>query len=178
MKILFAIFTVFFLFACGGAEQSAAENVEKQALQAVSNFAGRFDGVLKAYYSLKDELVSSNSEAAKEKAKRLADQLEMLKAESMGITDDIATATSKAMDIAGKDNLSMQRAAFLPLSETFIRLAKKAGPMDDPVYVQHCPMAFNYEGGDWLSSSDKIMNPYFGDQMLHCGSVTDKIAKN
>jgi membrane fusion protein, copper/silver efflux system len=37
---------------------------------------------------------------------------------------------------------------------------------------QHCPMADNDKGADWLSSEKEIMNPYFGESMLRCGEVT------
>jgi hypothetical protein len=36
-------------------------------------------------------------------------------------------------------------------------------------------MAMNNEGAYWLSTSEKIRNPYFGDQMLTCGSVKDEL---
>jgi len=49
------------------------------------------------------------------------------------------------------------------------------GSQEKPVYVQHCPMAFNDRGADWLAYEDQILNPYFGDQMLRCGVVQDSI---
>jgi hypothetical protein len=36
-------------------------------------------------------------------------------------------------------------------------------------------MAKNNEGAFWLSASDQIRNPYFGDKMLKCGSVEEEI---
>ena len=36
-------------------------------------------------------------------------------------------------------------------------------------------MAFNNEGGFWFSEEKEIMNPYFGDKMLHCGSIQKTI---
>jgi hypothetical protein len=30
----------------------------------------------------------------------------------------------------------------------------------------------NGKGGNWLSLEEEINNPYFGKQMLHCGSTT------
>ncbi len=34
------------------------------------------------------------------------------------------------------------------------------------------------DGGFWLSSESKILNPYFGEQMLECGSMEVKIDKD
>ena len=41
------------------------------------------------------------------------------------------------------------------------------------LFLVHCPMAFNNEGADWLQTDDVINNPYFGSQMLDCGSIQD-----
>ena len=37
-------------------------------------------------------------------------------------------------------------------------------------------MAFDYEGADWLSREPAILNPYFGDEMLTCGTVTANLS--
>ena len=67
------------------------------------------------------------------------------------------------------------RQFFKPLSEQFILIAKIFGPFTDTFYVQHCPMADSNQGADWLSQEKQIENPYFGSQMLKCGSVTQEI---
>lgn len=36
-------------------------------------------------------------------------------------------------------------------------------------------MVFNNKGGYWLSTEEEILNPYYGDKMLHCGKVTETI---
>ncbi len=56
-----------------------------------------------------------------------------------------------------------------------VALAKAFGPFDETIFVQHCPMADNNNGADWLSLDKQIRNPYFGDKMLTCGSVTETI---
>jgi hypothetical protein len=43
------------------------------------------------------------------------------------------------------------------------------------IYVQHCPMANNGDGGDWLSAENKIQNPYYGSEMMECGAVIAEI---
>jgi len=43
------------------------------------------------------------------------------------------------------------------------------------IYKQYCPMAFNGKGAYWLSNSNEVRNPYFGDQMLKCGVVEEEI---
>jgi hypothetical protein len=36
-------------------------------------------------------------------------------------------------------------------------------------------MAFDDTGATWISYSEEIKNPYFGDQMLHCGTVQEEL---
>jgi hypothetical protein len=55
------------------------------------------------------------------------------------------------------------------------RLVKQFDPSPQPVYHTFCPMAFDDKGGYWLSEEKKVYNPYFGDEMLHCGKVTETL---
>ena len=43
-------------------------------------------------------------------------------------------------------------------------------------YKQYCPMAFDNQGAFWLSNVEEIRNPYFGDEMLTCGSVEEEVS--
>ena len=45
----------------------------------------------------------------------------------------------------------------------------------EKVYMQHCPMAFEHKGADWLSNTSEIMNPYIPKKMLDCGKVKDSV---
>ena len=46
---------------------------------------------------------------------------------------------------------------------------------ESPLYIQYCPMANNDQGATWISSKEEIVNPYFGDLMLHCGNIEEII---
>jgi hypothetical protein len=54
-------------------------------------------------------------------------------------------------------------------------MAKKTKLGTGVIYKQFCPMAFDNKGAYWLSSNEEIMNPYFGDKMLHCGKVEETV---
>jgi Cu(I)/Ag(I) efflux system membrane fusion protein len=41
------------------------------------------------------------------------------------------------------------------------------------LYRVHCPMAFDGRGADWLQTGERVMNPYFGARMLHCGDIEE-----
>ena len=71
-----------------------------------------------------------------------------------------------------------QRLEFINLSKALINSVQSFGTTyDSPLYVQFCPMANNNQGATWISTEEEIVNPYFGDAMLNCGSVEDVINK-
>jgi Cu(I)/Ag(I) efflux system membrane fusion protein len=37
-------------------------------------------------------------------------------------------------------------------------------------------MAFGSRGASWLQPREQVNNPYYGESMLRCGSVTDTLA--
>lgn len=83
-------------------------------------------------------------------------------------------AMSAAQKIAQSSELNVQRTAFSDLSAAMEEMM--AGTLaTGAIYKQFCPMAFEGKGGYWLSSSEEIRNPYYGDKMLKCGSVRDTI---
>lgn len=75
-------------------------------------------------------------------------------------------------------DLTTLRSCFAIFSEALRALIKQFGiAPQQPVYVIHCPMAFDGRGANWLQSSPQVRNPYFGAQMLGCGEVTETIGK-
>lgn len=105
--------------------------------------------------------------------------------------DDKNTAASATERLAGSlgtlgidgaalkasTDLSAKRKAFEPVSNALVGMVKAIGAdRVGNVYVVHCPMAFDYEGADWLSPEPSILNPYFGEEMLTCGTVTENLS--
>ena len=129
---------------------------------------------------MKDALVASDAA----KAKAAAQQLDAaVRAVDMGaLSHDIHTVWMEVMEplantataIGSAKGLELQRKAFRELTAPMARLLK-ASPGSTPVYLDHCPM---YEGGsDWLSRDKAIRNPFYGAQMMTCGSVKETITK-
>lgn len=77
---------------------------------------------------------------------------------------------------ANAGDIKKQREHFIALSESAYNLAKAFGG-GRPLYHDHCPMARNNQGALWLSETKEIKNPYFGAQMLECGTVEEVIQK-
>lgn len=41
--------------------------------------------------------------------------------------------------------------------------------------LMHCPMVYDERGASWLQAAEPLQNPYFGSQMLGCGTVQEII---
>jgi Cu(I)/Ag(I) efflux system membrane fusion protein len=73
-------------------------------------------------------------------------------------------------------DLTAQRQAFQPLSNGLRAALREFGyPADRTYYQVHCPMAFDNRGAWWIQADDAVANPYFGESMLRCADVTEKI---
>jgi hypothetical protein len=57
------------------------------------------------------------------------------------------------------------------LSENLYAVTIKVKPDTATLYKQYCPMAFDDTGAWWISDDEEVVNPYFGEEMLHCGMV-------
>ena len=54
-------------------------------------------------------------------------------------------------------------------------MALKPFGFKQKVYVDFCQMANNNVGAYWLSVKKEILNPYFGNDMLTCGEISQII---
>ncbi len=140
------------------------------------------DRIFDVYFELKDALVSDDPGAAKTRAGQLKDQIEKLEIarfsgqarEHWGLhRAKLQTELQVMRSAAGLEEIRRQ---FKPFSIRFIELAKYFGHSNRDVFVQYCPMADGNKGAEWLSLEDKVLNPYFGSQMLTCGKVTERLA--
>jgi Cu(I)/Ag(I) efflux system membrane fusion protein len=79
-------------------------------------------------------------------------------------------------DVDEAEGIEAARTGFALLSESLSALARRVGsPMDGPLYLLHCPMAFSNRGANWLQADAEVRNPYFGSAMPKCGEVTKVI---
>ena len=162
-----------------GATYAVLPDYTEEAPQA---FRAQLGGLVRAYLPLKDALVASDLSAARA---ALASFGESLKAVDMtllaGDAHDYWMAQSRALaahaeQVATADGLEGLREQFAYLSAALINTVEVFGLAGEgPVYVEHCPMALDNEGADWLSGEPVVRNPYFGDAMLTCGAVTDTL---
>lgn len=74
------------------------------------------------------------------------------------------------------DRIAHQRSHFALMSEVVYILVKDFGA-GRSLYHDHCPMYKENQGAMWLSETREVKNPYYGDQMLTCGTVEEVIEK-
>lgn len=89
--------------------------------------------------------------------------------------DDLASAQAaaaalnideNAAELVQTGSLEDARAAFKKLSKRAVHLAEgQAG-----YFIAHCPMVKG-GGGNWVQTTAKVSNPYFGKSMATCGSI-------
>lgn len=132
------------------------------------------------YFALKDALVKTDGDMASAKATALLAALEavdMAKLETgehtvwMKVEKQLK---NDALHIKENKDVEHQRGHFVTLSSGMYELVKASGPAE-VVYYQHCPMANDGKGANWLSRESSIKNPYYGSQMLSCGKTVETI---
>lgn len=163
--------------ACTNAQNSKEEQTASSAKTAMNASNGgvqledpKVQGIYDNYVSLKDALVAAKYDVAKDAASALKQDLAAY--EGCENTALIAQKISESKDLAS------QRKEFTYLSSDVIALFTHASIKKGTIYVEHCPMANKGEGGSWLSSEKKIQNPYYGDEMLECGEVTQELKQS
>ncbi|TCC90957.1 DUF3347 domain-containing protein [Pedobacter hiemivivus] len=173
MRKYLAVMLITGVVSCTNTDQKVAGNSDTTSKAVEIGTAGvelkdtKVQAIYNGYIALKDALVSTKFEDAQKTASVLKTDLANYKGcESTSlIADKIATA---------KD-IKTQRKEFTSLSQDVIALFKHADVVKGSIFVQHCPMANNGDGGDWLSGEQKIQNPYYGDEMMECGRVLEEI---
>ncbi len=86
------------------------------------------------------------------------------------VADDLAEARQAASSL-GEEGSTMAESESLEAARTeFAALSAKAEKLaaEQPgYYVVHCPMAKK----DWVQTSEKVENPYYGKKMSSCGEL-------
>jgi len=175
-KVLFILSCTLVLSSCGdGKKQAEPEvvtvDVNAKEVYTAADTKASFDdpnatALFQHYIDLKTALVNTDATTTKAIAAKMVTASDSL--------TGMESLNAAAAAIAATDDVEAQRVQFVPLTEG-IELMVDKHLASGTIYKQYCPMAFDFEGGFWLSNSKEIYNPYFGDKMLHCGKVDSKI---
>ncbi|MGY0038035.1 DUF3347 domain-containing protein [Pedobacter sp. NJ-S-72] len=76
---------------------------------------------------------------------------------------------------ANAGNIKHQREHFEMLSQEIYDLVKTDHKTGQKLYYDHCPMYNNKKGGNWISETKAIRNPYQGKEMVTCGSRSEEL---
>ena len=171
ITLIAAIVLSTIMTACGGNnnDDGMVESTSEKGMNDMmeddnpGNIQSGMSPMMASYMDIKNALVSDNPKKAGKAAERML--------ESPGLTDALKNSLQ---GVAGSGDLKEQRKHFSELSEQMYRMAKE-GDMGETLYWNHCPMAMNNSGANWLSMSEKISNPYMGQKMPGCGSVQETL---
>lgn len=159
---------------------AAAEASEPQ-FQVDASFQNQLARVFTSYVELKDGFVASNAGTVKDKAKQTDEALAKvdMKLLTGAAHNDwmnyLSPIQNSLKEIQASTDIETQRKAFSNLSDNLYKTVKAFGLGGQTAFYEYCPMAFNNEGAYWLSDQEQIRNPYFGEKMLTCGSVKEKL---
>ena len=195
-SVLFAAATFLLLSNCSSKEnddsQHQAETTEEAPISAEQEpdkphfevdeaFQKQIANVFTSYVDVKGALVTSDVPTVRKEAAKTREAL-------VGVNEELVsgparndwmgymtTIQSSLDEMQASNDIEAQRKAFSRLSEGLYKSIKAFGLGGEDAFYEYCPMAFNNEGAYWLSENDEIRNPYFGDKMLKCGEVKERL---
>lgn len=136
--------------------------------------------IFENYFGLKDALVKSDGKLASTLAKDLLININVVKMDKLSTEEHtvwmkvLGSLKSNTDKISTTTSVEKQRIVFMNLSANFYDLLK-VSKQETPVYYQNCPMYNDGKGANWLSKENAVKNPYYGSQMLTCGTTTETI---
>jgi len=175
-----SILMLIFMMACNQNQQDQNEseadpetgNNEVEATSANQELnEPTIQNITQAYLNLKQSLVDAQVTDAKAAAESIVNSLK----NEQNLSGKVENMMNDAAHIASKEDISHQREHFKSLSDNLYQVVKSSGANQQTLYWQYCPMAFDNQGASWLNASSEITNPYFGDQMLKCGTTKETL---
>lgn len=122
-----------------------------------------YEESLKCYFEVQDALAKDNLENVKHSSQKMMMALGQ---------DSKMIPTVEQLHHAQK--MKEARALFETLSHHMEALINTHGiPENMTIMKYHCPMVNHNKGASWLQNHEGTLNPYFGKEMLHCGTKTD-----
>lgn len=142
--------------------------------------AAHIHELLSHYFHIKHALTKDDAAEAKNGATMLLQVISQFDSSPLPAdqkaeyTKHINAIKEHADAIVKSADLDAERMHFSELSTHTYELLKAFGA-GKKIYYDHCPMAFNSKGADWLNENAAIQNPYMGTKMPGCGSVKQVI---
>ncbi len=129
--------------------------------------------VLTAYLDIQTALAADDFDGARTAAQALVDAAASarLPAEADAVWGPLsASLRTDAGLVARADSIALARNTFAGVSSTIQTVLTRLGnPLDTPVHLAYCPMAFDNHGGHWVQAGETVDNAYYGAAMRQCG---------
>ncbi|WP_276370487.1 DUF3347 domain-containing protein [Chryseolinea sp. H1M3-3] len=167
--------------AAAPAEEKKVADASAPQFEVDPKFQEQLGNVFESYVSLKEAFVSSNAEKVKAEANSASQSvasvdMKLLTGAAHNDWMTFLTPIQNSLkEMQSSSDIEEQRKSFSTLSDNLYKSIKAFGLGGKDAFYEYCPMAFNNEGAYWLSDQEKIRNPYFGDKMLTCGEVKEKL---
>ena len=155
-------------------------NISEGTYDVSDEFKNQIKAVYESYLPVKDAMIASDVGLANETSKSLQKafnnvDMGLVKGDAhLSWMKDLAVLKSTTEMISKEVDIESIRMMLSPLSDQLYHTLKKYQVKTEG-FRQFCPMAMNDKGAFWLSDSDEILNPYYGDAMLTCGNVEEEL---
>lgn len=150
------------------------EDVPKP-IQIESDFGKDFSAILANYFDLKDALVGSEFNKSKEIIIGISEEYTLVETKHKEHSNLVTNMGRHIKMLVESKTIDEVRMHFKPFSAELIKVTKALNLSEKSIYVQFCPMADENKGAFWMSFQEEIRNPYFGEKMLICGTVEERI---
>lgn len=153
------------------------EEQSEEAVPVTHEALAALEPVVEAYLRVQESLAIDDFEAARRQLAVLADATNDVSMTGPERTrrawSNVASSlVGHARHAAKVEADGEVRLAFEQLSAGVITLLRAFGnPLQSPLKVAYCPMAFDSSGAQWAQLGGAIQNPYYGPSMLRCGDV-------
>lgn len=154
--------------------QDSIKDLNNTNTNSIYNFKENYlNTLLSSYLGCKKYLVNADTKGAYKSFQEINLIIKKIHRDSPNlITPNLL---SNANLLALTTDLERQRGFFVTFSTEVIALLSKHYLSEGQYYIQYCPMAKEGQGASWISDSREVRNPYFGDKMLHCGSIQQTV---
>jgi hypothetical protein len=154
-------------------------------------FNRSFAVVLNNYYQLSDDLIAGDTSRLSMSARKLSTAVDSIRFDQFKAdTSVVETAINLAQSIPGEilgligeTTMEQKKREFNLITSDLYSLIRVVRYDGSIIYHMSCATAFaDSTSGDWLSATNKIVNPYFGkndpvhkDKMPECGEIKDSL---
>ena len=129
-----------------------------------------------AYLNIKNALALKNHNIIISEAALFIGQIGDQKNFSADIDQPTLIQLNKVMqEINTTKKIDEVYGPFAEISDLFFDLLDHFKIKNLTLFRQYCPMAFDNKGAYWLSNTQDIYNPYFGEEMRFCGEVKEQL---